>query len=191
MTIAWGPAVSAVRAGRHGRVTVTFTPTGWELRPSPVTTADLSKWFWWSFGVSLLFAWLGFIPHLAGAPKEVAFAFALPGALLLLGLLLYGVFSVIAEFVAFLGAMFGLATRAGRKRLFASPRPSPDAAPLLVLPASAVAGARASRHWRRVVITVRMIDGIEFRYSRFGMRRHREDLERGFTKLLGPRLTTA
>ncbi|MFC0111252.1 hypothetical protein [Kibdelosporangium aridum] len=43
-------------------------------------------------------------------------------------------------------------------------------------------------HWRRVVIVVRMIDGVEFRYSRFGMRRARRTLEANFASLLGSRL---
>ncbi|MCP3804317.1 hypothetical protein NLX83_34125 [Allokutzneria sp. A3M-2-11 16] len=180
--------VAAVRTDRHGRVTVTFTPTGWELRPSPVTSADLTKWFWWSFGACLAFAWVGFVPHLAGAPKEVAFGFALPGALLLFGLLLYGVLALIGEVLAFVLALFGLTRSGQRHRLFAAPKPSPDVRPLVALPAGAVAEARATQHWRRVVITVRMVDGIEFRYSRFGMRHPRRALQEGFAALLGARL---
>ncbi|SDM62282.1 hypothetical protein [Allokutzneria albata] len=189
MSEPWGAAVTAVRTDRHGRVAVAFTPTGWELRPDPVTRSDLATWFWWSLGGSIVLAWIGFLPHLAfGVPKEIAAVFAAPGALLLVGLVLYAVVSVIVEVVSFVLAMFGLLTRSGRRRLFSGRAPAPDAAPLVVLPAAAVAGARVTQHWRRVVITVRMVDGVEFRYSRFGMRRPRRALQEGFAALLGSRL---
>ncbi|ONI91661.1 hypothetical protein ALI144C_00940 [Actinosynnema sp. ALI-1.44] len=167
---------------------MTFTPQGWEIRRCPVTPGDLRTWFWWSFGLSLVLAWIGAIPVFAfDAPKQVAFAFAVPGAVLLVGLVLYGLIAAIVEFVAGILVIFGLLTRKGRRRLFGVSAREPQGL-LMVLPAHAVVGARATHHWRRVVVTVRMVDGVEFHYSRFGTRRHRRALQAGFTGLLGNRL---
>ncbi|ALG09391.1 hypothetical protein [Kibdelosporangium phytohabitans] len=188
MTNPWGTVVSAVRSRPHGRVSVTFTPQGWEVRRCPVAWDELRVWFWWSFGLSLVLAWIGAIPVFAfDAPKEVAFPFALPGALLLAGLLIYGLVAAVVEFFGSILVVFGLLTRKGRRRLFATPARTPQGL-LMVLPAHAVVGARATHHWRRVVVTVRMVDGVEFRYSRFGMRRHRQALQSGFAGILGNRL---
>lgn len=180
--------VLAVRARPHGRVSVRFTQRGWEIRRCPVSWEDLTVWYWWSFGISLVVAWLGMIPVYAfGQPKVTGLPFALPGALLLAGFLLSCLVSAIAEVIGWAVPSFGRFTSSGRHRLFGVRRRGPEPV-LLVLPAHAAVGARVTRHWRRVVVTVRMVDGAEFRYSRFGLRGRRRELESGFTALLGPRL---
>ncbi|MFB9905665.1 hypothetical protein [Allokutzneria oryzae] len=192
MTIPWGDSVSAVRARRYGRVKLTFTKDGWKLERCRVTTEDLTTWWWWSFGLSLVLAWGWAGPaYLLGAPEPVVFAGGAPGAILLVVMLVWGLVSAIVEVVAFCLAFLGLFTRKGRRLLFGKAPASTWEPPLLELPANAVAAARTTHHWRRTAVTVRMVDGTEFRYSRFGSRHARRALEGNFAALLGPRLVTA
>ncbi|WP_086829253.1 hypothetical protein [Allokutzneria sp. NRRL B-24872] len=161
--------LTRVRAEGHGLVALVFTPTSWEVHPTPDAVLRLRRRFWWwCSGMVLAIAWTAIAPPLLRAPGSDGNAYFVVGVLMLFALLCSAATALVA-----LASAFGLrALGLGRSA-------RPGTTPLLVVQASAVETARASGG----TITVRTCDGTEFHYSRRG-----RALESAFANLLGSRL---
>lgn len=169
--------VDFVRSRSGERVKVRFTSARAVFHTSPVRWRDWVVRFWLAVLASLVLAWVGALAYFAGAPQVVATAFAVPGGVWLLGMLVCAVVWLLTKIVTFGFVELDLQWLARRVDGRAAPQPAGE------LPRDAVDGVSARRRFWRTIVHVETTDRGSVTFTRWGSRAGGRELADGFQRL--------